>query len=297
MANLDDLNIYETIELAQYDENQLPNYEYPPKISRSTWDKLGDIVSSLEKTGQNAGGSDCITLRFDLHGFSKATKKLRQQNVFTSGYDEHFEKFMQKTTVGLMDEFNAVYGFTQSDEITIIIKPTSVDQKTGLNYPHNYSGRCQKLTTLGASFATQSFVRQLDDLCLEKNLPRSDVCVMFDCRMSCTKTMEDAFRLILWRAYDCGVNGVTSGVLFSGVDGHKKMVGANTWDKLKWLAENNLLPLRPHQAHGSFYYKNKRLTTGFNPITQSVVDNVYRDCIDKLDGCVINNVKNHTIMF
>lgn len=111
----------------------------------------------------------------------------------------------------------------------------------------------------------------------------------------------EAMSLVLWRAADCGVNGVSDAVYKSKLPGAKSTMrhlnamcpirflmvsdgfcekwpgetqpqsesfrapgchstppgqfhvsqhgqGAGTSDKLKWLAENGLLPLQPHQV-------------------------------------------------
>jgi tRNA(His) 5'-end guanylyltransferase len=59
-----------------------------------------------------------IIVRIDGHKFSK----------FTKGFDKPFDTFlsetMEETTKILVEEFNAVTGYTQSDEITLIIQPS-----------------------------------------------------------------------------------------------------------------------------------------------------------------------------
>ena len=41
----------------------------------------------------------------------------------------------------------------------------------------------------------------------------------------------------------------------------------NTFDRLKWLEENNYLPLPEHQAYGSFMLESKKIKDGHNPLT------------------------------
>lgn len=89
----------------------------------------------------------------------------------------------------------------------------------------------------------------------------------FDCRLGTFATLEEAMSLVLWRAADCGVNGVSDAVYKSKLPGAKSTMRAGTSDKLKWLAENGLLPLQPHQAYGSYFVKVRRLHEGFNPKT------------------------------
>ena len=98
-----------------------------------------------------------------------------------------------------------------------------------------------------------------------------------------TVSPYQAKALVLWRAADCGVNGVTDAVYKSKIPGARKITGgpalrlmfpAPAWpvvlvllrpsagqatgEKLQWLLENNLLPLAPHQAYGSLFVRSLR---------------------------------------
>ena len=58
-----------------------------------------------------------VILRIDGHAFSKFTAGLKKP------YDEWVHKCMVKATAILVEDFNAVLGYTQSDEITLILVP------------------------------------------------------------------------------------------------------------------------------------------------------------------------------
>ena len=57
---------------------------------------------------------------------------------------------------------------------------------------------------------------------------------------------EEALSLIIWRAYDCGVNGVSDAVHHSTIGGKKQIMQQSKYHKLKWLKDNSLLPLQDH---------------------------------------------------
>ncbi len=61
--------------------------------------------------------TDFIVVRIDGHKFSKYTKGMRKP------FDEILSTTMVKTTEALVEEFGAVTGYTQSDEITLIFPP------------------------------------------------------------------------------------------------------------------------------------------------------------------------------
>merc|ERR1712060_529905 len=95
---------------------------------------------------------------------------------------------------------------------------------------------------------------------LEQTLPH------FDCRLGHYSSWEEARALLLWRTYDCSVNGVSDAVYQTHRAG-KKIMGGATPAKLQWLAENGLLPLPAHQARGAYFVRVRRAIDGVNPKT------------------------------
>merc|ERR1712232_1477430 len=102
---------------------------------------------------------------------------------------------------------------TQSDEMIIFIPPTNIVR--GERQVHFRNGRVVKLCTLAASTATAHFIMYLTADCikrgvslehLETSLPH------FDCRLGSYSSWEEARSLLIWRAYDCSVNGVSDAV-------------------------------------------------------------------------------------
>ena len=92
--------------------------------------------------------SKWISIRLDLRSFSKISSTL-----FSKKYNVTFGNLMSETMKDLMKEFNAQIGFTQSDEITILISSCcnssceiyeNLPQKCP-NHSHIFGGKRDKL--------------------------------------------------------------------------------------------------------------------------------------------------------
>ena len=59
-----------------------------------------------------------MVARLDGRSFTRLTKEVHQ---FEAPYDERFRDLMLDTVEHLMVEFGAVYGYTQSDEISLLL--------------------------------------------------------------------------------------------------------------------------------------------------------------------------------
>lgn len=249
-------NLYIDGKQEKLPETYIPN----PPIVKNVWEQLGNKLSINEKIMQNICGSKYYSVRLDGKNFSNIIPSLRRLGIFSDKYSFEFEKIMIATMKNLCDIFSGwIYAFTQSDEITIIFKPANICND--IQQEHIFSGRHDKIATLMASTATSTFIKHVMILAITKNLPIElleripNVC--FDGRIGIYNTCKDAFELILWRAYDCGVNGLSSGVLTSNIIGATKMNGACCDKKIAWLSDNGLLPLPPHQTYGTFLFQTK----------------------------------------
>uniref|UniRef100_A0A7S4KI77 tRNAHis guanylyltransferase catalytic domain-containing protein n=1 Tax=Paramoeba aestuarina TaxID=180227 RepID=A0A7S4KI77_9EUKA len=260
------------------------NYTLPPFVSKPQWTELGDALRIAEKysTG-NVPGNKFISLRLDGHGFSKMVQRLRKAEAFCSGYSPDFGRIMQECCVSLMDQFSCSFGYTQSDEITVVIPATRVIR--GEQQPHAFNGRVLKLCTLAASTVATLFnyrVAELTEL-------SPSLLARFDCRLGIYDTFEEALSLVLWRAYDCGINGIADACHHQRgkIEGAKQAVGKSNREKLLFLHKHNLLPLADHQAYGSFYVRVKRVRELEDPRTNEKVVRL-RGVVEKVDGGVLN---------
>lgn len=177
--------------------------------------------------------NETIIVRVDGHRFSKFTKKLKKP------FDTIFSNAMKKTTEDLMKTFGAVTGYTQSDEITLVILPCykEVTKMDGFYIDNNqiYKGRTQKLASLISSTATASFNKAFFEefeALLEKtrkkhednfretpeeeadykyvSIIRSKLFIAtFDTRVFGVPTLEEAFNSVMWRVRDCIKNSIS----------------------------------------------------------------------------------------
>lgn len=271
----------------------------PPFLPKQEWTRLGDAIKHSEQpTCAHIPGDKWISLRCDGTGFSKLTKRLQKEGVFSgTGYSNDFAACMQETCKELMVKFEAKCGYTQSDEMTILIPPASVAR--GEQQPHKYNGRIAKLCSLAAATVTAKFNFELMALCHRKQIKNVNKLLgsslpTFDCRVGVYDSEQEALSLILWRAYDCGINAVSDAVYKSGIAGAKQVLRLPTEQKLPWLMKNNLLPLPAHQREGTLWVKRKRTGSATNKITGELVTYV-RGRIEKVEGNVLQLYKEDAL--
>lgn len=273
-------------------------YDELPELERSIWTTLGDNIADKERFSLvlfNAivPREKCYTLRLDIRSMSTTKRWLQEQGCMKDGWDPWFATVMCRVTERLARECNAVYAFTQSDEITIVVAPPpNLEDNPG--FQHLFAGRCQKLISVTAGMATatlNSLLWENDDWAKAKY---RESWTAFDCRIAIWDNLEDAFQTILWRSYDCSVNGLSSAV--HGFGGGKNVTGKPGSVKLKWLEENGKLPLPDHQCYGALFYNTVQTKISYNLIS-GVHVGVTRSSIHKMDVHmnIINYVKHKTL--
>lgn len=235
-------------------------YECPPHVRKARWTALGDEVRKAEELAvARVPGDRWISLRLDGCGFGKFVRACRAQGLFPPrGYAEEFAHLMQTGCAALAGKFHAFVAYTQSDEMTLLIPPAPVSA-AGEQGPHVFNGRVMKLCSVAASHLTVVFAKEVLKLARDKQI-EVDLAPVFDCRLGSFASLDEALALILWRAYDSGVNGVSDACHHQrgALDGAKQAVGLPTSEKLVWLHAHGLLPLKSHQAHGTFFTRVRR---------------------------------------
>lgn len=89
-------------------------------------------------------------IRLDGRGFSKFTKR------FNKPYDDVFIDCMNLAAMSLYNSFDNIHSiFVQSDEITIVFKPASLESNLKFN------GRTDKYLSLCASVVTGNFIKYM----------------------------------------------------------------------------------------------------------------------------------------
>jgi len=149
-----------------------------------------------------------VILRLDGNNFSSWTKSLEKP------FDSNLSKLMVETTKFLVKETNSVIGYTQSDEITLILYSPD---KTSAIYN---DGKKQKIL----SKLTGKCVQFFNEKRLEF-LPNHNKVAHFDCRIYQTPTLHDAAVQLLWRENDATKNSIS--MLAQSIFPHKELQGLN----------------------------------------------------------------------
>mmetsp|Transcript_13667 Transcript_13667/g.29977 ORF Transcript_13667/g.29977 Transcript_13667/m.29977 type:complete len:327 (+) Transcript_13667:92-1072(+) len=275
------------------------DHPLPPFIPKRHWMELGDAVRQAERLSCDAiPGEFWVSLRCDGTGFSKMTKHWKKRGLLqpSHGYSPDFATIMTSCCEALMKKFNAKVGYTQSDELTVLLAPASVVR--GEQQGHLYSGRVQKLASLAAGTVTAHFNNELRKFAatqraMDEQGSVGDLLAVFDCRVGMFQTREEAFSLILWRAYDCGVNGVSDAVHHcrGHIEGAKETVLLPLEGKLKWLNKHGRLPLESHQRDGTYLIRRRVAVEAVNPTNGEEVV-VLRSRIQPIEGNVLTMCKN-----
>lgn len=163
-----------------------------------------------------------VIIRLDGNNFSKWTKNLKKP------FDENFSNLMIETTKFLVNETNSVIGYTQSDEITLILYSSD---KRRLIYNN---GKKQKILSKLTSKCTEFFNEKRKELLPGHNKP-----AFFDCRIYQTPTLHDATIQLLWRENDATKNSIS--MLAQNLFSHKELKNLNSNElQNKMLLEKNV---------------------------------------------------------
>lgn len=133
-----------------------------------------------------------VIIRLDGNNFSKWTKNLNKP------FDEGFSNLMIETTKFLVKETNSIVGYTQSDEITLILYSDDINKSI-----YN-DGKKQKILSKLTSNCSNFFNSQVS-----KYLPSQNNIANFDCRIYQVPTLSDACSQLLWRENDATKNSIS----------------------------------------------------------------------------------------
>lgn len=149
-----------------------------------------------------------VIIRIDGNNFSKWTKGLDKP------FDSNLNQLMTDLTKALVEETNSVIGYTQSDEITLILY--SSDRKSAI---YN-DGKKQKILSKLTGFCVTYFNNRRKELNLGHKKDAN-----FDCRIYQTPTLHDATIQLLWRENDATKNSIS--MLAQSLFSHKELQSLN----------------------------------------------------------------------
>jgi len=219
-------------------------------------DNLGDRIKKYESTETCAKFMHGlpIIIRLDGRTFSAYTKN------FNRPFDDDMSNAMMETTQFLVKETNAVMGYTQSDEITLILNTD--DEKSELIF----GGKKFKIISNLSSLASVKFYTTIKDIkgdALPQKLPS------FDCRAFHVPSKIEAWNVLLWRVQDATRNSVN--MLARAYFSQQQLYGKSNNQLIEMLFEQKgikWVDLESRYKQGIFVRSKKIL----KPITQELID-------------------------
>ncbi len=191
----------------------------------SSKDAFGDRMKSYEATETNRASMPLLPLmiRLDGRGFSKFTQGLSRP------YDKRLSKCMVLLTLYLTREAGAKLGYTQSDEITLLLNQNTYEEQLF------FGGKFFKLNSVLASMATAYFSRLI-----KKYLPHEYYLKrpLFDCRSWNVPNLIEAANCFLWREQDATKNSIQMAV--REVASSKQLQGKKREAQLQILKDNGI---------------------------------------------------------
>lgn len=160
---------------------------------RAFEEELGDELKSYEdKTRFKVG--EPIIARLDGKNFHGWTRGLNRP------YDWRLSQLMIDTTKYLMDETNALFGYTQSDEISLTWFPQNKTEPP-------FGGKAHKLVSLLASYCSVYFNSPFSQMAAgwEKGLEPA----IFDARAFQVYNEDKGGNYFLWRYLDARKNAIS----------------------------------------------------------------------------------------
>ena len=157
---------------------------------------LGDRMKSYEahETGRRFVPLLPIYARIDGRGFSRFTKDMDRP------YDERMIAAMVETTRRLVEATEALAGYTQSDEISLLwYRPEPKAQVF-------FDGKIFKIVSVTAALATSIFTELARGHWPEKVAGSPPI---FDCRAFQLPTRDEAANVFLWREMDATKNAIS----------------------------------------------------------------------------------------
>lgn len=209
-----------------------------------------------------------LVARIDGRNFTRLTKEVHN---FEAPYDVRFRDMMIETTSHLMNcGFKTIYGYTQSDEISLLFHPsiTTFDRKV------------RKYNSVLAGEASAKFSLLLQDL------------ACFDCRISELPNVDLVVDYFRWRNEDAHRNALNAHCYWLlRKEGQTVQQATSALDKLSVAEKNELLwqrginfnDLPLWQRRGIGLYWEQYQKTGRNPLTEEVVSTTRKRLKQDLD--------------
>jgi tRNA(His) guanylyltransferase len=205
-----------------------------------------------------------LVIRVDGRSFSKLTETMK----FEKPFDSAFSGYMINVAKALVEEFQATYAFTESDEISLLLPPTW----------SLFDRELEKVVSVSAAAAAGKMTHLL------VHAVRGEIVVppiMFDSRVCICPNEAAVTDYFRWRQGDanrCAINGYCYWTLRKeGLSAHKasSILNKKSQDeKLALLKEKGIVwdEVPGWQKNGTGLYWTKFSKTGLNPKTGQTVE-------------------------
>jgi len=198
-----------------------------------------------------------MVIRLDGRGFTKLTK---EKHDFERPFDPKFRDLMIGTVQHLMTNcgFNVIYGFTESDEISLLCHPQE----------NSFGRKTRKLLSILSGEASAYFSLQLGAI------------GVFDSRISQLPRVQDVIDYFRWRAEDALRNALNAHCYWllrkegqTAIQASKALESLGIGDKNELLFQRNInfSSLPAWQKRGIGLYWEDYMKEGLNPKTQTTV--------------------------
>ena len=194
-----------------------------------------------------------IVARLDGRGFTRLTKEIHK---FKAPFDEKFRDYMLATAEHLMNcGFKVIYGYTQSDEISLLFAPEE----------DTFNRKLRKLNSVLAAEASARFSLLLGDI------------GCFDCRIAQLPNINLVVDYFRWRQQDAHRNSLAAHCYWClRRDGKSARQATSIMEGLSMADKNELLfqyginfnDLPSWHKRGSGLYWEEYQKKGHNPLTE-----------------------------
>lgn len=195
-----------------------------------------------------------MVVRLDGRSFTRLTKETHQ---FEAPFDVRFRDLMVQTTEHVMDcGFRVVYGYTQSDEISLLLHPDA----------SAFGRKLRKINSVLAGEASARFSLLLGDV------------AAFDARVSQLPRRQDVLDYFSWRSEDAHRNALNAHCYWllrhegqAAASATQALEGMSVAEKNELLFQRggtNFNDLPAWQRRGTGVYWESYEVEGVNPVSQ-----------------------------
>lgn len=250
-------------------------------------DDLGDRIKTRYESpecGRRFITGLPVIVRLDGKCFSRYTKNMDRP------YDIRLVNTMKEVTRFLVEETNALLGYTQSDEITLVYH--SDEEKSQIFY----DGKIQKMVSVLSSMCTAKF-NEVVHIEFKEKMPLA----FFDCRAFNVPNKNEAANTVLWRELDASKNSVS--MLARHYFSHKQLHGKTSKEMQEMLFQEKNINWNNQPdffKRGTFFQRKKifkelsederiKIPEKYRPEKEIMVE---RTVVEELDMPRFSSVKN-----